>query len=269
MLETETAQRLRHELVAAAVEGREDDAEVVRDLGDGLLVDGHLHDLGKEGLVGLCAHDLDHAARDGLVEGTGLEAGKDVDLLHLFGNGVRVAGRQLGAVGPVDLIAVVFLGVVAGRDVDAGGAAVMDHGERKLRGGTQRVEQPHVDAVCGHDAGGLDGEIAAVETAVVVDGDALAHRLLAFGGDDVGKGLGRVADDMDVHVVKTDLHRAAQSGGAELQRGEKAAFDLLLVAGDRVEFSPLLLGEGRAVQPALVLFFIIPHRFLLLLLLLR
>ena len=99
----------------------------------------------------------------------------------------------------------------------------------------------------------------------MVNGNALAHSLLALGGDDVGKGLGRMADDMDVHVVKADLHRAAQTGGAEFQRSKETALDLLLITRDIVQFLPFLFGEGRAVQPALVLFFIIPHRSLLLL----
>ena len=260
VFDAESAQRLRHELVAAAVERRVHDAEIICDLGDGLLVNGHLHDLGKEGLVGLLAHDLDASVGDGFVEIAGLKAREDVDPLHLARDGVGVLGRQLGAVGPVDLIAVVFLGVMAGRHVDAGGAAVVDHGEAQLRRGTQRIEQTDVDAVGRHDAGRLHREITAVETAVVVDGDALGHRLLALGADDVGEGLGGVADDMDIHMMKADLHRAAQTGRAELERGKEAAFDLFLVVSDVVQFFPFLFGEGRAVQPALVLFFIIPHR---------
>ena len=135
----------------------------------------------------------------------------------------------------------------------------MQHGKAQLRSGAQVLENADMDAVCGHDAGGLTGKLAAVETAVSGDGDTLRHGLLTLGHDDVGKGLGGVADDVDVHVVQAQLHGTAQTGGAELQGGEKAAFDLLLVAGDGVKLLPLLLAEGGAVQPALVFFLIIPH----------
>ena len=65
------------------------------------------------------------------------------------GDGVGVLGRQLGAVGPVDLIAVVLLGVVAGGDVDARLTAVLPHGEAQLRRGPQGLEDAHMDAVGG------------------------------------------------------------------------------------------------------------------------
>ena len=50
---------------------------------------------------------------------------------------------------PVNLIAVVFLGVVAGGDVDTRLTAVLPHGKAQLRGGTQRLKDPHMDAVGG------------------------------------------------------------------------------------------------------------------------
>ena len=259
VLDAQTLQCLGHQLVAAAVEGGVNNFELVRHSGHGLFVNGLGQNLLKEGLVGLLTQNLDLAGLHGLVKVAGLEAGENVDGLHLLGDGLCLLGRQLGAVGPVDLVAVILLGVVAGGDVQTGGGAVVQHGKAQLRRGAQILENADVDAVCGHDAGGLTGKLAAVETAVSGDGDALAHGLLALGHDDVGKRLGSVADDVDVHVVQSQLHGAAQTGGAELQGGEEAVFDLLLVAGDGVELVPLLLAEGGAVQPALVLFFIIPH----------
>src|SRR5699024_8411245 len=130
-------------------------------------------------------------------------------------------------VGPVDLVAVVLLGVVAGGDVDARLAAVVPHGEAQLRGGAQGVKNAHVDAVGGADLGGGPGEGHAVVAAVHADGHASALRLLALGGDDVGEGLGGVSDDIDVHMVQPHGHGAPQAGGAELQRAVKPALDLL------------------------------------------
>ena len=161
-------------------------------------------------------------------------------------------GGQLGPVLPVDLVAVVLLGVVAGGDVDAGDAAVLPHGEGELRGGAQGVEDAHRDAVARHDAGGLPGELLGVVAAVEAHGHAPLGGVAALGQDDLGEGLGGVADDVDVHLVQSHAHGAPQAGGAELQGGEKAALDLLLIVGDAAQLLFLRLAEGRAVQPFLI-----------------
>ena len=246
-------------VVAAAMEGGVYDLQIVCGGLDRLGVDGHGQGLLQEGLVGLLADPLNEAGLHGFVEINGLEAGEDVDLLHLFGDGVGVVGGQLSAVGPVDLIAVVLLGVVAGGDVQTRGAAVVAHGKAQLRGGAQLVENTDMDAVGGHDAGGLSGKLHAVEAAVVGDGDALPLGLFALSGNDVGEGLGGMADHVDVHMMQAQLHGTAQAGRAELQGSEKAAFDLLRVVLDGVKLCPLPLAEGGVVQPALVFFHKVSH----------
>ena len=202
------------------------------------------------------ADDLYLALGDGLVKVAGLEAGEDVYRFHLLCDGFGLVGRQLCAVGPVDLVAVVFLGVVACRDVEAGRRAVMQHREAQLGRRAQRVEEADVYAVCRHDAGRLLGKLHAVETAVVRDDYAAALCVLAVGKDDVCEGLSRVADYVYVHVVQAELHRAAQTCRAEFERGVEAVFYLLLVTGYGIEFLPLFFAECRAVQPALVFFHI-------------
>ena len=91
------------------------------------------------------------------------------------------------------------------------------------------------------------------------NGNALLHGLGALRPDDIGKGLGGMADDMDIHVVKTDFHGAAKTGGAELQRGIEAVFNFLFVLRNGIELFPLTLGEGGAVQPSLIFFFVVAH----------
>ena len=209
----------------------------------------------RKASVGLLADDLDEALGHGLVVVHGLDAGEDVDLLQLPGDGLGVVGGQLGAVRPVDLVAVVLLGVVAGGDVDARLAAVVAHGEAQLRGGAQGVEDPHVDAVGGADLGGGPGESPCCCCGSPCRWPRPALGLLALGADHVGKGLGGVADDIDVHLVQAHLHGAPQAGGAKLQGAVEPALDLLGIVGDGLQLRLLLRGQHAAGEP----FFIFLH----------
>ena len=166
-------------------------------------------------------------------------------------------GRQLGAVLPVDLVAVVLLGIVAGGDVNARLTAVVAHGEAQLRGGPQGIKNAYLDAGGGADLSGGPGELHAVETAVHADGDALLLGLLALGADDVGKALGGVADHIEVHVVQAHGHGAPQSGSAEFQGAVKPALNLLGIVLDGFQLGMLLGGQRIAGQPLLVFLLII------------
>ena len=68
MLDAKTRQRLGHELVAAAMEGRVDELEVVGDLFDGLIVVDHAHDICHEALVTVLTEHRDEALVDGFVK---------------------------------------------------------------------------------------------------------------------------------------------------------------------------------------------------------
>ena len=201
MLHAQPLQRLRDELIAGAVEGGVHHLEgVCHLLHHGLVV--HLfHDVGQEALVGLRSQKGDLSLRYRLVIVHGLDAGEHIQLPHLPGYLVGVSGGQLCSVLPVDLIAVVLLGVVAGGDVDAGDAAILPYGEGQLRRGAQGLEQAHGDAVARHDAGGLPGKKAGVVAAVEADSHAPGGGLRPLLQDHLGKGLGGMADHMDVHAV--------------------------------------------------------------------
>ena len=256
MLHAQPLQGLGDELVARAVEGGVHHLEGVRHRVHRRLVVHLLHHVGQELLVGLLPHDGDEAVRHRFaVVGHGHV--EHVGLGHDLGHLVGVVGGELGAVGPVDLIAVILLGVVAGGDVDARDAAVLPDGKGQLGGGAQGFKQPHRDARRRHNAGGLLGEHVGVVPAVEADGHALFHRLRPLVQNDLGERLGGVADDVDVHAVQSHAHGAPQPGGAELQLGEEAGFDLLLVPGDGGQLRLFRLRQGGGVEPQLIVCFVV------------
>ena len=183
------------------MEGGVHHGEGVRHLLHHRLVVHLLHHVGQELLVRLRPHQRDPALGHGLVIVHGLDAGEHIQLPHLPGYLVGVSGGQLCSVLPVDLIAVVLLGVVAGGDVDAGDAAILPYGEGQLRRGAQGLEEAHGNAVARHDAGGLPGKKAGVVAAVEADSHAPGGGLRPLLQDHLGKGLGGMADHMDVHAV--------------------------------------------------------------------
>ena len=156
VLEADAGEGFRHELDAAAVQRGVDDLEV-RVAGDGFRGQHEGQLVLQVALVDLGAHRLDTAG-NGAGDRGETDVGRVLDLRDL-GDDVLVHGRgDLAAVAPEDLVAVILLGVVAGRDHDAGGRALEADGIAQFRGGAQGVEQVDVDAVVGEDVGGNLGE---------------------------------------------------------------------------------------------------------------
>ena len=151
------------------------------------------------------------------------------DLAHLLGDSFGVLRRKLRAVRPIYLVAVILLGVMRCGYVKAGSGTVAAHGKAQLRSRAQSVKNANMYAVCGHNACSLMSKKLAVVAAVKADGYALFHCFLALSLDDICKRLGGVADDVDIHLMQTELHCSAQSGSAELERRKKAALDLFFV----------------------------------------
>ena len=242
---------------------RVDDLEAVGHAADDVRVDRLTQDVCEEGLVRLRAHELHQSLTHRIVKVHALDVVEDVQPLHVLGNCGGVLRRQLRTVGPVDLVAVIFLRVVAGRDVQSGRRSVVLDGERQLRRRAQGVKNTHVDAVGRHDGRGLVRKALAVDAAVKADGDAARARTRALGLDDLRECLRGVADDVDVHAAAAERHLTAQAGRAELERGEKAALDLFFIIADGIELFPLRIGERGTVEPTLVFFHVITHRLLL------
>ena len=103
---------------------------------------------------------------------------------------------------------------MAGGDVEPGDAAVLTR-QRRAPGWAAWLEQPHGDAV-GAIPGGRLGEFLGVDPAVVADGHPLGGGLRPLRQDHLGKGLGGVADHMDVHPPQAHAHHPTEAGGAEL-----------------------------------------------------
>ena len=260
VLDAQTGQCLRHQLVTAAVEGGIHHLKRIRHLCHGIVVVDHIHHMAHEFPVRLVAQCLNEACLYRFVKVHTLYAGENVDLLQLRCNGGGMVGRQLRAVLPIDLVAVILLGVVAGGDVDARLTAILPHGKAQLRRGPQGLEDPHMDAVGGAYLRGGAGKFHGMVAAVHADGHAAPLRVPALGADNIGKTLGGPADDVHVHLVQPHLHGAPQSGGTELQRTVKPALDLLFISGDGFQFLYLISRQCAAVQPLFVFTHVIPHR---------
>ena len=161
--------------------------------------------------------------------------------------------RQLCAVLPVRLVAVVLLRVVRRGDVDARDAAEVADGERKLRRGAHTVKDADGDAVGREDRRGGLGKQRRIVAAVVCNDDAAAHGVRALERDHLRHALRRLCDGVDIHLVESCAHRAAQTARAELQVAEEAHLDLVAVACDRFQLAAAVRIQLRLMQPALII----------------
>ena len=155
----------------------------------------------------------------------------DGHLVHLVDDALVVGREHLCAVAPVGLVAVVLLGIVAGRDVDAGHGTELTYGETDLGCRAQSFKEEGADAVGREDCGHGLGKEAAVVAAVVTHDDAeLAAPAAGIGFQDVvGKSLRGHADDVLVHAVGARAHDAAKASRAEFKAAVEALNELSLV----------------------------------------
>ena len=179
---------------------------------------------------------------------------KALDFHHLVNHIGVVRSHQLAAVVPIGLVAVILLGVVAGSHHHARLASEVAHGKRKLRSGTQSLEQIDMEAVCGQHIGSNLGKLAAVVTAVVahsgLDGIGRGKALLHI----VSQALSGHSHRVFVHAVGAHAHNAAQATRAELQTAVETLVQLVRVI-HHVADSLFGLLVILAVQPSLDVFF--------------
>ena len=252
VLVAQAAQDLGNQTVAGTVERRVHQLELIGNLLYAVRIYRNLNNLAEVSLVGLLRQNTDQTVFDGLIVVCSFYTGEDIGLCHFVGNHVCLGRRKLCAVLPVNLVAVVLLRVVGSRDVDACDAAVVTDSEGQLRGRTQLIEQQRLDAVCGHDARRLLGELGREMAGVVCNGNTAVHCGLTIRYDQVCQTLCSLTDGKAVHAVEADAQYTAQTGRAERQRRKETAFDLFLIICNSSQLGMLVRREGRAVQPTLV-----------------
>ena len=217
---------------------------------DGACLDG-----GVEGVDAILADILDQALRHAVLKGNQLGTGQDVGFLNFGVNDVSGLIGHLAAVRAVGLVAVVLGRVMAGCDHDARVAVVVAGGKAQRGNRHQGLIDADFNAVCGQHLSGCFGKEVALDTAVIADGNGLAAALRL---DPVGKALGRLTDNINIHAVGASADDAAQTGGAELQGHGKAVLN-----GGIVTLNAFQLGLEVCViqlgsQPTVIHFFI--HR---------
>ena len=255
VLESAKTEHFGDKAVAAAVKRCVNHLEVVGNRGDSGLVNQLGSYVLNESVVDDGANDLNLAFCNGSVEIHALYAVKDVGSVDVRGNEVSLFKRQLSAVFPICLIAVVFLGVMGSGYVNAGNGAEVTDGKRKNRGGTQGIKEINLDAVGGKHFCGYAREEVGVVTAVVCDHNAAVSH--AFFEDQVGKALCCVSNGVNVHGVHTCDHGAAKAARSESEIRDKAEFNFLVIA---VKSEKLLFGcfvNFVRSKPSLIFLFVI------------
>ena len=251
MLEAELGKHAPYRLVSGAVEGRVDDADVVRHLPDHLGMDDLLLQLHHVGVVDLGTDHLIQPFLHGLFLRHGLHGMIIRHRLHLGDDLLILGGGHLRAVLPVYLIAVVLRRIVAGRHNDTGDAAQGTQREGKLRSGAKLVEHVCLNPVRRQAQRRLIREFRGHIAGIVGDGDALLFSALL--DDIIGQSLGGLPHRVDVHPVGARADHAAQSSGSELQLLIEPVLDLLLIALDSGKLVLRLLIKIRILPPEAVL----------------
>ena len=138
---------------------------------------------------------------------------------------------------------------MAGRDHDARVAVVVAGGKAQRGNRHQSLVDADLDVVCGQHLGSGLGEQVALDAAVIADGNGLAA---ALGLDPVGKALGGLADNVNIHAVGACADDAAQTGGAEFQGHGKAVLDGGIVALDAFQLRFQVGVVQLCGEPALI-----------------
>lgn len=152
-----------------------------------------------------------------------------VDFFHFRQHALGGLQGDLPAVRAVHLVAVVLLGVVAGRNHDARGRAQAPDREGQLRGGAQAVKQVDPQPALGQHQRALPGELPGAVARVVGDGHPLFRRVPALGEQVPGQAQRGPPHHIPVHAVDARAQHPAQPAGAELQVAPEPVEDLVRV----------------------------------------
>jgi len=167
-------------------------------------------------------------------------------------------GNDLTTVGPVHLVTVILLGVVAGSDHDTSSAVALKNAVRHEGSGDDAAEEKNMEALLGEDTGSDFGELLAVVTAIITDNDGLLESIRDELQDAQGKTLGSLLNDQVVHASETSAHGATKTSGTE---SNTLAHDLLELLnaigalGDKALNLSASLGVLVPLKPLLCQFF--------------
>ena len=223
VLHADFLQNAAHRNVAGAVQRRVYDLQRRADLARQFGVDGELPDGGDVGIVHLGA---DVFKQSGVQRGL-LVHGQRFGVAGFgqqVGNALYGLGGHLAAVRPVDLIAVIFAGVVAGGNDHARDAAQVPHREREHRHRPQRGEQVRLYARSRQHQRGFAGEHIAHQAGIVGDG----HALFCAAGmreDILGQRARHAAHVVFVHAVRACAEHAAHARRTKFEIAVKAILD--------------------------------------------
>ena len=215
-------------------------------------MDDLLLDRGHIGVVHLAAEINQQTGLLRLFLRHGLHRVKIFDSQHIRDDAGVMRRRDLCAVLPVYLVAVVLRRVVRSGDLDARLAVEIAKGEGFLRHRPQRIRQIGLNPVCRKAQRRLLRELRAHASAVIGDCDAL-FRIAVF-NDIVRKPLRRLPDDVNIHPVCPGADHAAQSAGPERQILIEAILDFLLIIPDRKKLLFGCIVKIRIIQPVIELF---------------
>ena len=220
---------LHHGYASRSVQGCIDDRDIKIQLFVRALC--QREDVVHVAAVHLFSQHCNHALFNRLAEGDSLELVKHIQLFNTGQHAVRNLTGNLGSVFPVHLVAIVFLGVVAGSHVDTGDRPQLSDSIGKFRCGTERWKQIRPDPVPRENLSRHFRELLRVIAAVVGDHNS-PGRVLPRLEDIIGDALGRAAHREVVHAVGACPADTPQTGSSELNFHIKALCDLRLVVPD-------------------------------------
>ena len=180
---------------------------------------------------------------------------KGIDAADKTGDFGGVMIGHLAAVRSIAFIAVIFGGIVAGRNHNTGLAVKFPYGVGEHRRGLQFIEQMHGNAVGGQHARRLAGEQIGFDTRIkrYRHGCGGAARFQI-----IGKALSGAANGINIHAVASGADDAAKPARPKLQVAVKSILDPFFVSFDVSElFDKIDVLRGIASPQSIVV-----HHFL-------
>ena len=250
-------QHTHHRYMSGAVQRSVDDADAVSHLFD--------HFRMKDRLLYLCNVGIVHFLSDGDVKacclcfffGHGFASGHIRDRKHMLRYSLVMRRSELGAVLPVDLVAVISGGIVACCYIDAGDASEIPYRKGKLGRGSQGLEAIGLDSVRCKGTCSFVRKLDRHMAGVIGDRNALI--LSALLNDIIRKALCSSPDHILVHPVGTGTDDAPKSCRTELKIHMEALHDLFIVALNGSQFLPGLLIIIGIAEPLVVNCLVVSH----------